>query len=213
MPHSSGLYYSNLGIIKVMPGDQLTLAEAASRLGVSRRRVEAMVLNGQLPAERLGHQWVVAAASVRTLDHTMWREPGRPMAQSSAWKLVDRGAIFGDPQRIDDLDRLRRRLRSRARHLEVYVHPSLLQRLSDDDRVVLGGRAAAEHLGAPVDVTDSIDAYVRTGDEQELLHELAASEVNEGANVHLHVIDDAAWPFDVDQRHVDGWVAWLDLAD
>jgi hypothetical protein len=172
-----------------------------------------MVLNGQLPAERLGRQWVVAAASVRALDHTMWREPGRPMAQSSAWKLMESGATFDGSHEIDDLDRFRRRLRSRARHLEFYVHPSLLQRMSDDDRVVLGGRAAAVHLGAPVDVADSIDAYVRAGDEKELLHEHAASEVSEGANLHLHVIDDAVWPFHWGQRHVDGWVAWLDLAD
>jgi hypothetical protein len=172
-----------------------------------------MVLHGQLPAERLGRQWAVSAAAVRAVDHTMWREPGRPMTQSTAWKLIGRGTAFGGGHEIEELDHLRRRLRARARHLETYVHSSLLPRLLDDDRVVLGGRAAAERLGAPVDVADSIDAYVRAGDERDLLREFAASEVSEGANVHLHIIDDAAWPFGWDQRHVDGWVAWLDLAD
>ena len=32
-------------------------------------------------------------------------------------------------------------------------------------------------------------------------------------NLHLHVVDDSAWPFAEDQRYVEGWAAWLDLAD
>jgi excisionase family DNA binding protein len=196
-----------------MPGDRLSLAEAAVRLGVSRRRAHAMVLNGQLPAERIGHQWAVSAASVRAVDRNMWREPGRPLAQASAWELFDHGKMLGAISHPADLDRLRRRLRSRSRHLELYVHPSLLRRLQEDSRAVIGGRSAAGHLGVPVDEGSAVDAYVRASDEHDLLRELAAREVVEGANLHLHVVDDAAWPFRDEQRHVEGWVAWLDLAD
>lgn len=196
-----------------MPGDRLTLVEAAERLGVSRRRAQAMVLKGQLPAERIGHQWTVTAASVRAVDRNMWREPGRPMAQLAAWELFDHGKMSGAFKHLADLDRLRRRLRSRARHLEVYVHPSVLRRLQSDSRVVIGGRFAAGHLGVPVDGGNSVDAYVRASDEHDLLRELAARKVVEGANLHLHVVDNAAWPFSEDQRYVEGWVAWLDLAD
>jgi len=196
-----------------MPGDRLTLAEAALRLGVSRRRAQAMVLNGQLPAERIGHQWAVSAASVRAADRNRWREPGRPMAQASAWKVFDHGKELSTSRHPADLDRLRRRLRSRARHFELYVHPSLLRRLKEDSRAVLGGRPAAARLGVPLDEGNAVDAYVQASDEQDLRQELAAREVVENANLHLHVVDDAAWPFRQDQRHVEGWVAWLDLAD
>jgi excisionase family DNA binding protein len=207
------IYYSRVGIITSVPGDWLTLSEAASRLGVSRRRAEAMVLNGQLPAERIGNQWAVSAVSARAFDHNMWREPGRPLAQATAWELFDQGKIMSGSSRHGDLDRLRRRLRSRARHLELYVHPSLLRRLQKDSRAVIGGRHAAAHLGVPVDEGSAVDAYVRASDEKELLRELAARKVVEGANLNLHVVDDAAWPFAEDQRHVEEWVAWLDLAD
>jgi hypothetical protein len=172
-----------------------------------------MVFNGQLPAERIGHQWVVAAASVRAVDRNMWREPGRPMAQASAWELFDHGKVLGDLSHPADLDRVRRRLRSRARHLGLYVHPSLLRRMHEDSRSVMGGRSAAGHLGVPVDEGSVVDAYVRASDEQDLLRELAAREVVDEANLHLHIVDDSAWPFSEDQRYVEGWVAWLDLAD
>jgi hypothetical protein len=172
-----------------------------------------MVLNGLLPAERIGHQWAVSAASVRAVDRNMWREPGRPMSQARAWELFDHGKMLGASSDPADLDRLRRRLRSRASHVELYAHPSLFRRLQEDPRVVIGGRRAAGHLGVPVDEGNAVDAYVRASDEHDLLRELAAREVAEGANIHLHVVDDAAWPFPRDQRHVGGWVAWLDLAD
>ncbi len=207
------VYYSKVGTINAMPGDLLTLEEAAVRLGVSRRRAQAMVLKGQLPAERIGHQWAVPAPSVRAVDRNMWREPGRPMAQASAWKLFDHGKMLGAFSDPADLDRLRRRLRSRARHLELYVHPSLLRRLQEDPRAVIGGRPAAGHLGVPVDEGSVVDAYVRASEKHNLLRELTAREVVEGANLHLHIVDDAAWPFAEDRRYVDGWVAWLDLAD
>jgi excisionase family DNA binding protein len=206
-------YYSTVGTIKPMPGDLLALGEAAARLGVSRRRAEAMVLNGQLPAQRIGHQWVVSAASVRAVDRTMWREPGRPMAQASAWEHFEHGKVLGTLGHPAALDRARRRLRSRARHLELHVHSSLLRRLHEDSRCVMGGRPAAGQLGIPVDEGGAVDAYVRASDEHDLLRELAARKVVEGANLHLHVVDDAAWPFAEGQRYAEGWLAWLDLAD
>src|ERR1700722_18165173 len=104
------IWYNNF-----VPKDRLTLTDAAQRLGVSRRRAEAMVLKGQLPAERLGNQWAISAASVRAVDHNMWREPGRPLAQGSAWELYNQGRALAGQRQGTDLDRVRRRLRSRAR--------------------------------------------------------------------------------------------------
>jgi len=191
-----------------MPGNLLTLTEAAERLGVSRRRVDALVLAGQLAGERVGRQWVVPAVAVRRAEHTRWRAPGRPLAQLSAWKLLAAG-----PSKDVELDWTRRRLRARARHREFYVHPGMLARLRDDARLVLGGREAASAFGAPVDSGEEFDAYVRAGQLEAFLEEYVATEVVEGANLHLHVVEDAAWPFDDDSRLAGPWVAWLDLAD
>ena len=79
--------------------------------------------------------------------------------------------------------------------------------------MVLGGRSAAEQLGVPVGERDAVDVYVRQSDELDLLSSISANPEYEAPNIHLHVVEDAAWPFVADQRHVEGWVAWLDLAD
>ena len=55
--------------------DLLTLAQAARRLGVSRQRLHALIQAGRLPAERLGHAWVIRAADLAV--HAP-RRPGRP---------------------------------------------------------------------------------------------------------------------------------------
>ena len=53
----------------------LTTTDAARRLGVSQRRVQALIGAGRLPAERYGRDWLIrvdALAAVRD------RKPGRP---------------------------------------------------------------------------------------------------------------------------------------
>ena len=207
------LYCRRTPIIKGVPGARLSLSEAAHQLGVSSKRVYAMLRAGQLPGERRGSQWTVPAVAVRNLDHNIWRGPGRPLAQSSAWKLLRKELFAQAPQSLAELDGLRRRLRARSRHLEVFVPTGLLDRLRDDRRIVLGGRDAALELGTPLDLLESVDVYIHCSDLERLLLDYAAVEVPEGANVHLHVIVDEDWPFDGDQRWVDGWTAWLDLAD
>lgn len=58
-----------------MARDIISTAEAAVSLGVSVRRVQAMIRAGRLKASRLGRDWLIersALAEVRT------RKPGRP---------------------------------------------------------------------------------------------------------------------------------------
>jgi excisionase family DNA binding protein len=55
--------------------DLLTLAQAADRLGVSRQRLHALIQAGRLPAERLGHAWIIRAADLAAFTP---RPPGRP---------------------------------------------------------------------------------------------------------------------------------------
>jgi excisionase family DNA binding protein len=192
-----------------MPTDLLPLDEAARRLGVSRRRAEAMVLSGQLPAERLGRQWVVSPQAVRRTAGVR-SSGGRPVRPEKAWALIAElpDALSGGPA---GLDAIRRKVRPRAEHLDVYVHPGAMDVLLDGE--VLGGRDAAAAAGAPVDAGVVHDVYVRRSEAAALLARAGAERTLEGANVHVHVVDDEAWPFEEDCRTAGPWVAWLDLAD
>lgn len=195
-----------------MTGDLLSVGEAAALLGVSRRRAEALIQSGALPAQRVGARWILSAGALRQTEHNMWREAGRPMSQRSAWMLIKQrleGHSFARPA----LDQIRRRLRARATHCHLFVHPSRLQLVTDSPTVILGGRTAAQVAGVPIDDSVAFDVYVRASAFEELIRESGAQRVNEGANLNVHVIEDEQWPFEPDQRVVSPWVAWLDLAD
>jgi excisionase family DNA binding protein len=50
---------------------------AADRLGVSVRRVQAMIKQGIVPAQKLGRDWVIDEAELKRLSSAD-RKPGRP---------------------------------------------------------------------------------------------------------------------------------------
>jgi excisionase family DNA binding protein len=53
----------------------LTTSEAAAKLGVSKRRVIALIETGKLPAERFGNAYVINEADLKLVED---RKPGRP---------------------------------------------------------------------------------------------------------------------------------------
>lgn len=55
----------------------LTTTEAATRLGVSPRRVQALIKAGRLPAQKLGRDWMIRAQDLKLVED---RKPGRPPA-------------------------------------------------------------------------------------------------------------------------------------
>lgn len=55
--------------------DVMTTDHAAERLGVSRRRVLAMIAAGRLRAVKVGNQWLIRPAD---LERVRDRKPGRP---------------------------------------------------------------------------------------------------------------------------------------
>jgi excisionase family DNA binding protein len=69
-----------------------TIAEAASRLGISKRAVMRQIQNGTLPAERAGAQWaVLLPASARSAEPAL--APGQPASQPPEHQAA--GAIVG----------------------------------------------------------------------------------------------------------------------
>src|SRR5680860_1664125 len=65
---------------------RVSVVEAAELLGVHPQRIHQRIRSGSLPAERVGHRWVIDEADVAVLRHR--REPGRPLSARSAWALV-----------------------------------------------------------------------------------------------------------------------------
>ncbi len=57
----------------------MTTGEAAVELGISERRVRALITDGRLKAERIGRDWIITE---RALDAVRERKPGRPRKDS-----------------------------------------------------------------------------------------------------------------------------------
>jgi excisionase family DNA binding protein len=55
--------------------DLLSVTEAAKELGISGRRVHALISDGRLPAEKIGSQYVIKKAD---LEKVKKRPVGRP---------------------------------------------------------------------------------------------------------------------------------------
>ena len=195
-----------------MSSDLLSVAEAGKILGVSRRRAEALVLSGALPAQRVGSQWVIRGTALRQAEHNLWREAGRPMSQKTAWARLDHEPSFAQPSR-SELDRSRRRLRARAEHVSLFVHPREIEKGTFFHVGVLGGRYAAIAHGVPIDEDGIVDLYLRSSERKNLLNRASGRIVSDSANLILHIIDDDCWPFEEQVRVVSPRVAWLDLAD
>ncbi len=55
--------------------DLLTTKETAEKLGVSIRRVQAMITDGSLPATKLGRDYIIKESDLELVKD---RKPGRP---------------------------------------------------------------------------------------------------------------------------------------
>lgn len=53
----------------------LDTSQVAAILGISRRRVEALIVDGRLSAEKVGRDWLIRPED---LDRVKVRRPGRP---------------------------------------------------------------------------------------------------------------------------------------
>lgn len=55
--------------------DLISSKEAAEKLGISIRRVQALITDGRLPAQKIGNSYVV---NEKDLELVSERTPGRP---------------------------------------------------------------------------------------------------------------------------------------
>jgi excisionase family DNA binding protein len=190
----------------------LSVVEAAQRLGVSVPRIHQRIAAGSLRAHRIGSQWVVDERSV--LHAAERRHPGRPLSSRSAWAIIayasgDRDAVraLSAVERARARERLARLLapaRVRPRQeADVQVVAAVLRR-------VLGNRARRLQLrAAPADLADlrrdrrwqsllasadsgiasmDVEGYVAESDAASLVrdHLLVSSDAD--PNVIAHVV-------------------------
>jgi excisionase family DNA binding protein len=156
---------------------QISVREAAHRLGVGERRIRQRIAEGSLPAEWVGRQWVIDERSLGPLDDR--RNPGRPLAARSAWAVIAAASAAVDaaaprPRRPDAarwLDGLaadeRYRARKRMRNLLGHASDAVgegaaaeaeVAEAAAQIRVLLGGRAERVLLRAsPRDLADLRD--------------------------------------------------------
>lgn len=64
-----------IGYDLCVPVNRLTAKEAATQLGVTKRRVIALIEAGRLKAEKLGNLYIIKPSD---LDKVKDRKPGRP---------------------------------------------------------------------------------------------------------------------------------------
>ncbi|WP_251152722.1 helix-turn-helix domain-containing protein [Cellulosimicrobium sp. Marseille-Q4280] len=169
----------------------VSVADAARALGVSERRVLAMLHSGELKGEKVGGRWVVSPHSLRQP-----KPAGRPMSPRNAWALILKTDSWLDAQAAwklnDRMSHLRDRsdpalvlaswLRSRGERLEMSAPDPA--KVLDDIRVVPSGVSDRRSQMA---VSDLVEGYVHQ-DEAEAIkadHWLVPSRGKPNAILHV----------------------------
>ena len=202
---------------------EISVAEAAQRLGIGEQRVRSLAASGHLPARRLGHAWALDSAAVEARRKGARR--GRPLSARSAWALLlllegrsgeielhrsERARAAGRSAHSAELEP--GALAARADVRSYFAHPAALERIARDDRVVLGGVAAAHHH-ANLAGGGLVELYVRGQDASEIEREFALRRVAAAeANLKLR-IPRALWPFREGERIAPSAFTAADLVD
>jgi excisionase family DNA binding protein len=179
----------------------LSVPEAARRLGVSEVRVRQRIKDGSLAAERVGGRWVVKASS---LSRASGRLHSRPLSQRMSWAVLS--VLAGSAPQVSAQERSR--AYAYARRLLSAEDPAPLMRawfsaraernhyraaeadvpdLLDDERLVKSGVSAPR---SGIVAQGIAEGYVRPDDLDDIIDEYFLLPAHsEAANVVLHVAD------------------------
>lgn len=189
---------------------QIGTSEAAQRLGISSRRLRALLETGRIPGQQISGRWVINEGDLaRFLPR---RSSGRPLTRRSAWQLINhiqdgtfRHSPVGDVEPIerhrlnlrlqrlresrDPLDLICSMLTRRADKVELSVNPADLCELRRDARIRLSG---ISHPAAGLLTNSEVEAYVTLRDYHALVKDWFLVQVSAGRqpNVVLHVAEE-----------------------
>lgn len=203
---------------------EVSVQEAALTLGISDRRVRALIANGQIPARRAGPRLLLVDLDSAKLLRKGEHPAGRHLSKRSAWALLNL-ASGREPQGLSasELARARHRLEaldharpgflsSRAVEHRFRAHPGILARMVDDSDLVLSGVSAAGHHNADLIALGLVEAYVNADSLDHLRRRYALDDVNASQeNVLLRV--PSPWPFDEGVKFAPPAVVAIDLID
>ncbi len=185
---------------------QLSVREAAERLGVSPAAVRLRIAAGDLPAVKLGRDWRLDEREVLRLVRR-GNGSGRPLSPAMAWAVLLLAS--GDSSRADRLAvapryraRARKwcrehplaenaaRLRERGRRELFEAHPSELARLRNRAHVLLTGASAADTVGL-VGEAQAVELYAPVAKRDPIIaeHALLAG----GGDVTVRWVPDDVW--------------------
>ena len=201
----------------------ISVAEAARRLGVGVPRVHQRIADGSLPATRVGSQWVIDEASLAPAAES--HAPGRPLSHRSAWALLalsqsDQDALdaLAPAERSRARERLQRLLaqsppgarpseveaqaaaallrswfRNRAERRLYRASPRDLPDMRDDHRLTLTGLS---HPRSGIAAGDLVEGYLAAEYVDDVVadHLLSTPAADRDANVVLHVAAAAPGP-------------------
>ncbi len=190
----------------------LSVAEAARRLGVGVPRIHQRIADGSLRAERIGSQWVVDELSLLRVAER--NEAGRPLSARSAWAII--ALSEGDDEALEALAPVERaRAKARLEQLLSLVAKApkaeagvrlIASALRSDFRNraqrELRKAASADLLGLRDDsrwesvlspavsgiASPDVDGYLSSGDVKPLSRDFLLMSADSDANVVIHVL-------------------------
>jgi excisionase family DNA binding protein len=204
--------------------EDMTASEVAAHLGVSNRRIRALIASGQLPARQVAGRWMVPATAVSGF---LPKDGGRPMSERSAWTVLaslaagdDVGVPLRLRRRIAGLHRaelphvrLKSWMSARGKPFRAWAFEPVLDDLRSDERLVLGG----EHVIDGLESSGHVHAYLRAEDLSHVVSDYGLREAANGKvpNVFLWAVShfDAVPRQAGDPSAVDAIVSALDLLD
>lgn len=187
--------------------EHLSVGDAARALGVSDRRIRALIRAGALAGQQVGGRWLVSRAEVEQRARRRGR-PGRPLGERNAWALLARLSGAEWPELTPwDRSRLKQRLGRRsllslADDLRDRAEPHLfrgdervLERLGGDSDIVLSGVNAAASYGVDLRAPGVVEAYVDRDRLRDLVYRYALRPADRAdANVVLRVVEGSVLP-------------------
>lgn len=212
---------------------QMSVVEAAERLGVHPQRVHQRIRSGSLPAVKVGRQWVIQASDVQRLKASN-ASPGRPLSVRSAHNLLacadghqDLVAAMSSSERSRAQSRLRtllsrsgeeesvallrRALTNRAARVSLAASPADLPHLREDPRLHLSG------LSSPLSgiaASDVVEGYVSFRDAESVRqdHLLADAPIAD-SNVIVHTVVEGESRLSASQLAASSLANAVDLAE
>jgi len=201
----------------------MSASEVAAHLGVSNRRIRALIASSQLPARQVAGRWMVPAGAVSGF---LPKDGGRPMAEHSAWLVL--ASLAG--QDVSVSSRLRRRIgqleNDESPHFRLlswmsargdlfrgWAFQPVIDDLRPDERLVLGG----EHGVPDLESSGHLHAYVSVDDLDDVIADYNLRPASNGKipNILLRAVSNLdAVPRQPGNPHVaNAVVSAVDLLD